>query len=164
MNTGFTTRTQLIKLASRLDIPLKWVGFKDKLPKRLLPGFGYIVNLESSTEGHGTHWVCFYVSKYGRQAAYFDAFGSVMPNEVTDTLKNYKVYINRKIVQNPMSGYCGQYCLMFMRFMATHENRLNFSYLVPAFAKLWSSRQRENLGLLRESVAQALNEVQPPSF
>ena len=161
MQSGFTTPEELFRLAARLEAPLRWVGFKDQIPSHLVPGYGYIVNLESSYQGHGTHWVGFYISRYGRRAAYFDSFGAVMPLEVIRALQGngYVVFRSRREIQNINSGYCGQYTLYFIKYMSAHETRRNFSRLIESFDELWSPLPRQNLGLLRERMEQALSEA-----
>ena len=104
MQSGFTTPEELFHLAARLRAPLRWVGFKDEIPHQLVPGSGYIVNLQSSNQGHGTHWVCFYVSRYGRRAAYFDSFGSLMPEDVINALHGYAVFRSHRTFDRGFAG------------------------------------------------------------
>ena len=50
------------------------VYMKDQLPNKLERG-SYIVNLQSSKEGNGTHWVCFYHTP--TFSYYYDSYGFV---------------------------------------------------------------------------------------
>ncbi len=162
MNESFTTPSDLFKLARRLGVRLAWVGFKDKIPLKLIPGMGYIVNLQSSDEGNGSHWVCFQISNDGKIAAYFDSFGSEMPIEVEMVLFSQAglgwVFKNKKIIQNLRSGYCGQYCLMFLSFCQSKAEYPLWA-TVRAFEKLWSDDPEENLTLLKKRLRNELYSV-----
>ena len=52
------TNFELESMAKFYNIPLKGVFQKDLLPYPPTPG-NYIVNLQSSFEGSGTHYTCF---------------------------------------------------------------------------------------------------------
>ena len=56
------------------------VCMKDELPSKLKQGF-YVVNLQSSTVGSGTHWTALYYSS--KHSYYFDPFGVIAPVEVS---------------------------------------------------------------------------------
>lgn len=91
---------------------------KDCLPKILKDGF-YVINLQSSTEGNGTHWCCLYKIN-DVYAIYFDAFGEVPPQDVEEKLKYY-IY-NHKDIQNINSSSCGFYCIGFIKFMSKYPD------------------------------------------
>ena len=44
-------------LCKDYDIKINGIHSKDKLPKELKNGW-YIINLQSSNQGSGTHWLC----------------------------------------------------------------------------------------------------------
>lgn len=137
---------QLIRLAAQHMIPLVGIFARDELPAKLGNG-GYIVNMDDSA-GPGTHWTAFYID--GRKAAYFDSFGVEPPLEVIRALKPYKYTINRKVIQNPASGYCGMYCLVFiwmMRVLKDREPKLRDR--LKTFQKLWSENVEDNLRVLK---------------
>ena len=155
MHNSYTTPKELFSIARRLRAPLAWVGFKDQIPaSRIQPGQGYILNLQSSDEeGNGTHWTCFYISKDGRKAAYFDSFGSELPVEVEKALKHLKIYKSSKIIQNIDSGYCGQYCLVFLFFIRKHDLAgVRLDRAIQSFENLWSDNPENNLKILRAAL------------
>ena len=60
-------------------IKIKGVFMKDELPSKLKTGF-YVINLQSSFAGNGTHWTTFYYSP--KHSYYFDAFGMIPPEKI----------------------------------------------------------------------------------
>jgi len=103
INSASATKEDLQYLFDKLNIkpspPIVWL--KDYHPS--LDTNGVIINMGNPFLG-GTHWVCVYKNTY------FDSFGLHPPPEV----KN-KIYQDIKI-QNPRSGKCGLYCLLFIYF------------------------------------------------
>jgi hypothetical protein len=103
-------------LAKKYKLPLIGIYSKDELPKKIQVG-SYIVNMQDSTDGNGTHWVLIKIFDK-KNALYFDSFGQPLPLEVLDFLKHYKPipYSNRHI-QNIDSSRCGLYCIACDRYM-----------------------------------------------
>jgi hypothetical protein len=73
-------------IAENFGFLLTAVVSKDEL-KLLKPhkNGNFIINLESSTEGRGSHWTCLAVRD--TKACYIDSFGALMPQEVIDFCK-----------------------------------------------------------------------------
>ena len=69
---------QIWNLAQGNGINLKGVYAKDKLPTICQGKF--VINLQSSTDGNGTHWVA--LKTDGKKGTYFDSFGQPPPVEV----------------------------------------------------------------------------------
>jgi len=112
---GTTSDSDLWHLADRINLPLQWIGFKNELPTHALGN--YIVNLASSTDGTGgTHWCAIRLEK--GQALYFDPFGIAPPKDVLKWLFRWvgpnhkKIIINQTDIQNLISNWCGQYCIL----------------------------------------------------
>jgi hypothetical protein len=57
---------------------------KDEIPKRLKNGV-YIINLQSSDEGSGSHWLNLIVRD--KTALYVDPFGAICPTEIIHAVK-----------------------------------------------------------------------------
>ena len=96
----------------------KGVFSKDnKLPPNT-PGTGYIVNLESTTDGNGTHWIG--VTHDNKQTYYYDPFGMVPPDMI---LKKIKGNTDRPVVysdvqiQNDNATTCGYFASSFLKHM-----------------------------------------------
>ena len=84
---------------------------KDLLPKRLKKGW-YIVNMQSSTDGNGTHWCAF---KNSNPAIWFDSFGVIPPLDVL-ARTNYSLLYSSEQIQDLQSSCCGWYsiaCILY---------------------------------------------------
>jgi hypothetical protein len=114
--------SDLESMAKKLGIPLIDIITKDQLPKHKVNG-AYIINLQDSTDGNGTHWILAKIFDK-KKALYFDSFGQPLPLEVLHFLRHYKPvpYSNRDI-QNIDSSRCGLYCIACDRYMNTVRRR-----------------------------------------
>jgi hypothetical protein len=93
----------------------------------------YIINLQSSTDGNGTHWCCLYVVN-PNYSIYFDSFGFPPPENI-ETLLNIYDY-NDKDIQNISSSACGYFCIAFIKFMQGKTKPTNaFNTFVNLFNK-----------------------------
>jgi len=112
-----TSNIDLEDMADRLKLNLVGVYSKDELPDKIQVG-SYIINLQNSTEGNGTHWTLIMVFDR-KNALYFDAFGQIFPKEVGVFLKNYKpIPYSNRIIQDVDSNRCGLYCIACMHYMS----------------------------------------------
>ena len=106
------------------------VYMKDELPLTLKRGF-YVINLQSSTVGSGTHWTALYYNS--KHSYYFDPFGFIAPTEVEHKLNEYT--FNNKQIQNLKSTACGYYCVSFIIFMNGRKNKkIGFKIFVDEFS------------------------------
>ena len=106
------------------------VYMKDELPLTLKRGF-YVINLQSSTVGSGTHWTALYYNS--KHSYYFDPFGFIAPTEVEQKLNEYT--FNNKQIQNLKSTACGYYCIAFIIFMNKRKNKkVGFIIFVDEFS------------------------------
>lgn len=143
------TNVALEEKAVRLHIPLVGVFSKDKLPITKKDG-GYIINLQDSDKGSGTHWTAFYVE--GSSRVYFDSFGVIPPLSVQRFLRNKYVY-STKHIQNIQSEICGYYVLYFLWFMWNHRNRIrDVRQRFCAFLRLFSKDPTKNKTLLQKYI------------
>jgi hypothetical protein len=117
-----TSNFDLEDLAQKYNLPLVGVYSKDELPKKIQVG-SYIINLQDSTEGQGSHW-CLIKIFDRKNALWFDSFGQPSPLEVLRFLRHYKPvpYSNRQI-QNIDSSRCGLYVIACDRYMSTIRRR-----------------------------------------
>ena len=116
-----TTDYDLMQKASRMGIPLKGVFSKNELPKKALKG-GYVINLQDSDDGNGTHWSCIYIKP--KEAIYFDSFGFAPPFEVIDFCPTGKLRYNDVQIQDIDEAYCGDWCILFLYYMSTKPNNI----------------------------------------
>lgn len=133
------TDADLRQLASKMSVPLEFIGFKDDLPKRVKSNKAYIINLENeeNIDGEnnvGSHWTCFYVNEYPNskvEAIYFDPFGFPPPEIVKKVVKDtYGVSLphTKTDIQSLMSNACGWYCMAFLHFITANPLRSKSLY------------------------------------
>lgn len=149
------TNVDLEEKAVRLNIPLVGVFSKDKLPITKKDG-GYIVNLQDSDDGPGTHWTAFYIERRrnasSTHSVYFDSFGVIPPLSVQRFLRNKYVF-STKHIQNIQSEICGYYVLYFIWFMWNHRYKIkDLRKRFCAFLRLFSSDPTKNKTLLAKYI------------
>ena len=102
-------------ISEHYNFPLTEVLMKDEL-RAISPRDGnYIINLQSSTQGNGTHWVCSVIR--GNNLFYFDPFGVLPPEEVITFCrripKSHLGY-SEKHIQHIKGETCGFYVAGFL--------------------------------------------------
>ena len=100
------------------------VFMKDELSKNLKYGW-YIVNMESSKDGNGTHW-CAFKSCPG-VSQWFDSFGVIPPIEILTHTNNSLVY-NAQQIQDIHSSCCGWFsiaCILYDHPTLPSDKSLN---------------------------------------
>lgn len=125
MYGALTTDEQLIKMAKRLHIPLNAVLSKNELIELQPKLGGYIVNMQDSTDGNGSHWVCIWLNSKPKISAYYDSFGVDPPLAILDFMKRWsdQCLISTKPIQSIGSGHCGQYNIHFLHHMAYSKQK-----------------------------------------
>ena len=151
----------LEKLAKFYKLPLVSICMKNELPPKPIDGC-YIVNLQSSTDGSGSHWVSMFVWK--SICYYFDSFGAPPPLEIINFIKKKKgshLYFNNFIIQDLKSSNCGYFSLALLLYM--YENRQN-SNLKDAFNKFvnnFADDTTKNDDILKSFFASSLSSSSP---
>ena len=98
---------EIVKILRNHGYYINGVYSKNKLPKELKQGW-YVINLQSSNAGNGSHWTCFKVSQ--NDLWYNDSMGFPPPTEVIKKCKN-NLYYNKKEIQDIHSTACGWFCI-----------------------------------------------------
>jgi hypothetical protein len=96
------------------------VVMKDEMQSIPAKNGKYIINLQSSTQGNGTHWCALYIED--KDIFYFDSFGIICPSEITNFCKripNSSLAYNDLQIQHIDAQTCGWYCIIFL----LHLNR-----------------------------------------
>jgi len=131
---------EIIEILKKQKIKINGIYMKNDLPSKLRKGY-YIINLQSSTEGFGTHWCSFYYDK--KQSYYFDSYGFIAPLEVHNKIIPY--YYNDKDIQDLYSTACGFYSLAFVIFMDRYANKEQDKKEVYAsFVNLFTDDTKKN--------------------
>lgn len=134
---GFLTNFELERLCKFYGLQVNCVLTKDLLPKKLKDG-GYIINLQDSDDGDGTHWTAFYVKD--KELFYFDSYGCICPTEVitfSKKRKGMRVCFNNYIIQDLASTSCGFFCVAFLCLMQRndfHDLHKSMNYYCNQFA------------------------------
>ncbi len=142
---SITSSDDLYKDCRRFGILVNQIGFRNKLIKGENPN--YIINLASAGQ-EGTHWVALYL---GDNAYYFDSFGQVPPLEVLDLIDQCgypEYFINAKQIQDIRSGFCGEYCVLFLKYM----NARNGTEM-QRFSRFQNKFRDNSIGYLSNEVA-----------
>lgn len=108
------TNYDLSKYVNLLKIPhFRGIYMRDSLPKKPRKTECWILNHDSK-KSVGSHWTA--LVKIGKNAYYFDSFGSLRPPlEVLSYLgKNVKISYNYHQYQSFNTHTCGQLCLEFL--------------------------------------------------
>jgi hypothetical protein len=82
------TNVDISKISQRYGFPLGAVVMKDELINIKPKSGNYIINLQSFTEGNGTHWVVAVIR--GKNCFNLDSFGIAPPTEVVQFCKRIK--------------------------------------------------------------------------
>ena len=110
---------------------------KDQLPTLQRNKF-YIINLQDSDAGKGSHWTVFFYNK-PLTSIYYDSFGFIAPLLVQEKITPY-IY-NENEIQNYKSSACGYYCIAFIKFL---HNKTNKEEVFKTFLKLFNLQTFKN--------------------
>jgi hypothetical protein len=155
------TDTQIWDLAERMNVPLVFCDFKDRLAKKKLQyNKSYIINMENEfdEDGHrnnGSHYTCFQVNKHPNgktEGIYFDSFGQPPP-QIVEEFVGMKLPYQTKDIQSLMNSACGWYCLAFLHYINAYENRTKHLYSdCEHFTDLFDDLNKTNNHLKNEYV------------
>ena len=150
------TNFQLIDLAKKLNINLVNVCSKDELNKVIPKVGGYIINLENSYNGYGTHWTSFLIYEtqdHLYNALYFDSYGIRPPIEVENYIKqisNNKIGYNTRQIQKIETTECGWYALNWLYCMQYKRQSNNMIEDYNIYMNKFSNDLNQELKILKE--------------
>ena len=103
------------------SIPSHTVGVfpADKIPRVWTKPVAFVFNTQDNSLP-GQHWVAVYVDRNG-QGIFFDSYGlpPYVINHIRRMRKNCKQFVwNTTALQSESSNVCGQFCIMFLRYMS----------------------------------------------
>jgi hypothetical protein len=116
------------------------VYMKDQLPNRLERG-SYVINLQSSKDGNGTHWVCLYYTP--NFSYYYDSYGFIAPLEVQKKIMPYMY--NDLEIQDIDSTACGFYCVAFVLYL---NKKMNIEKAFMEFINFFGKDTERNEAIL----------------
>lgn len=143
----------LLQASKRYKIPLVQVFTKDRPPDKIFSDSGYIINLQDSTEGSGTHYVSVFFT-HKKDPVYFDSFGQPPPKSIINwihlLLPHKVIQYNEKEIQWIETGYCGIYDLFFISFMSKQPYNQSMDQSLRKFGNLFSNNPKDNLEILKK--------------
>ena len=127
----------------KLDKHFGGIYSKDQLPKELIRGKFYIINLQDHDKGDGTHWTAFYYNK-PLTSIYFDSYGFIAPQDVQNKITPY--IFNDAEIQDFNSSACGYFCIAFIKFL---HNKADKHEAYKTFLKLFKLNTLKNDKILQ---------------
>ena len=110
---------EINKILSNEHIKINGIFQKDKI-KSLTTGF-YIINLQSSIQGNGTHWCSLYFNPI--KSIWFDSYGFKPPLEIERLLNEYDY--NSFEIQGINNSSCGYYAIAMIKFLYDKKDKIN---------------------------------------
>jgi hypothetical protein len=152
----------LERLAEFYNLPLVAITMKDELPEKVEDGC-YIINLQSSTDGQGTHWLSLFIHK--NNAYYFDSYGAPPSVEIMKFVKKRKgchMYYNNFIIQDLKSQNCGWYALAFLLWCYSYVLfSKDMKNMFNEFVKSFVDDTKENDKILKEFFETSVKQNRP---
>jgi len=144
------TNFDIINICKHYDILLQGIYMKDELPSTPNNGF-YIINLQSSSQGNGTHWNSLII--INKNAYFFDPFGASPSVAINNFCKGKHLGYNNWIIQNIKSENCGWYCIGLLLFLTKLDHLVtnqNFYSICNQYSNGFYSNTMKNDAILKE--------------
>ena len=131
------------------------IVMKDELKNMKPVNTNYIVNLESSSMGNGTHWMALKIGN--KDCVYFDSYGMLPPEGIITFCKRITkshLSYNTKEIQDLNAKTCGFFAIAFIIFLHIHssddlyKNSSSFSDLFLLETKLNNKKLQKFFRLL----------------
>jgi hypothetical protein len=106
---------EMLEILKENNLKITGIFYKDQIPRNNKDGWT-IVNLQDSSEGGGTHWVCYYKSEKPI-ALYFDSYGMVPPLDIEERLGKLYAYNGQQLqkLEETSCGYFVMACILCNR-------------------------------------------------
>ena len=149
----------LEKLANELKINLVCVLSKNELIHAPIRSGGYIINLQSSDQGDGTHWVTIILynvtnNKSKLRAIYLDNYGVLPPIEIEDfchKATQSKIAYNTRQIQKINTSECGWYTLSLLYCLQYHRTSNDMIEDLHKWLSMFSSDLTLDLPILKKT-------------
>ncbi len=144
------TNFDLEDMAEDAGLDLVGVFSKDLLPKERVVG-SYIINLQDSDDGNGTHWSVFKIFP-NKKCCYFDSYGVFAPTDVNEFLSPFKpIATSNRAIQDIKSQKCGYFCLAFIEYFNNFDYKKNDVYdAFDDFLNSFSNNPKQNDKIVME--------------
>ena len=137
------------EIANHYNIDVQII-MKDELKSMKPINTNYIINLESSTMGNGTHWMALKIEN--KNCVYCDSYGMLPPEEIISFCKRVQkshLSYNTKEIQDLSAQTCGFFAMAFLIFL-NYNNNNNLYQKSSSFSNLFSSNTKLNNKILQQ--------------
>ena len=150
------TNIDLANIAKQMKINLIAVVSKDELKNVAPKQGGYIINMQDSTDGSGTHWsaMCVYEDDSSYKCLYFDSYGFPAATEIEDFCKRispYRIAYNTKQIQKTFTTDCGWYTLSWLFNMQYKRKYDDMIKDYERYIGMFTKNLTEDLIILKKS-------------
>ena len=144
---------QIEKIAKdlKLKLPLENILMKNELTKPKV-NYNYIINLQSSYQGSGSHWTGLIVEQH--ESFYFDSFGVEPSYEVIQFCKKMKpkhhLFYNNWIIQDLDSDLCGWYCIGLILYVSKLRKKyISLHECCNDYVNMFKDETKDNAQVLK---------------
>ena len=123
---------------------------KDELKNMKPINTNYIINLESSTMGNGTHWMALKIQY--KNCVYCDSYCMLPPEEIISFCKRIQkshLSYNTKEIQDINAQTCGFFAMAFLIFL-NYNNNNNMYQKSSSFSNIFSANTKLNNKILQQ--------------
>jgi hypothetical protein len=128
---------------------IKYNGCYSKDTLNNLKNGWYVVNMQNSNDGNGTHW-CALKKNDDNSLIWFDSYGFYCPIEIMEKAKCDIIYSSKQI-QDMNSTACGWYCIACIKNDDKNPN-VNSESKLKRFINMFSNDTRKNDGVLKRYI------------
>jgi hypothetical protein len=139
----------LEEFSEHYGFALNSVKMKDEMKAIPAKSGNYIINLQSSSQDNGTHWVC--IAIQGKHSFYQDSFGVLMPQEVITFCKRIpksRLGYNDFGFQDIKSETCGWYSAGLLIHLQYHP-KIDLYDACGDYIRLFSFDKKKNNAILK---------------
>jgi hypothetical protein len=143
------TNVDITEISQHYRFQLSGVYMKDELSHIKPQAGNYIINLQSSTEGNGTHWVALVIQ--GKNCFYSDSFGITPPIEVIQFCKRIKgshLAYSEMESQHLNASTCGWYACGLLIYLS-HNPQKEFYKACGEYINQFSYDTIQNNAILK---------------
>ena len=152
---------QIERICRENKIRLNGVFSKDEL-KEIDPRDGnFVINLQSSSQGNGTHWLTLIIQKH--QAFFQDPYGAPPPIEIIKFVRRRKQVkqfgYNSWVIQDLKSCSCGWFAIALLHFVKNNIDN-DLVKVCNKFINQFTDDTKENEIILSDNI----KELKPNSL
>jgi hypothetical protein len=121
VNSGDGTfDSELLQFSKDLKLSNVQIISRDVLTPAMFKKYtNFVINLQSSQDGGGTHWCGMFKIPQQKFVVYMDSYSGPPPQDIVDIIDSfhYDIAYNSKDIQEFNTSLCGLYSLLFLCYM-----------------------------------------------